>query len=356
MPRSTTAIRAGTRSCGRSWPRISCGCAGRRRAPMLVITSGYTQGLWLTCRALAARGATRGGGRGPVARRLVGDDPRAPGSRWSGCRWTSTAIRAGRAQRRRGAGHARAPVPDRRGALARAAAGAAGVGRDRDRGRLRLRVPLRPRAGRDAAAARAGPGGLSRHGVEDARSRAAARVGRSRRRSSARAIAGSAGRSTPAAPRSTARAYANLIASGRARPPPAPHPPRVPRAPRRARRGAAERAARRAASTGVAAGLHLLLRLPRGTDEAAVVDALAARRIRVRGLASYRAHAPRRRSRAGGRLRPPRPAGDRPPPWPRCADCAAREVVWMTASTGTALRYRPPWAPRYRPASTSDRV
>jgi GntR family transcriptional regulator/MocR family aminotransferase len=40
--------------------------------------------------------------------------------------------------------------------------------------------------------------------------------------------------------------------------------------------------------TGVAAGLHLLLRLPPGTDEAAVVDDLATRRIRIRGLAGYR--------------------------------------------------------------------
>jgi GntR family transcriptional regulator/MocR family aminotransferase len=39
---------------------------------------------------------------------------------------------------------------------------------------------------------------------------------------------------------------------------------------------------------GVAAGLHLLLRLPAGTDEAAVVAALARRRVRVRGLAGYR--------------------------------------------------------------------
>ena len=38
---------------------------------------------------------------------------------------------------------------------------------------------------------------------------------------------------------------------------------------------------------GVAAGLHLLLRLPAGTDEAAVVERLAEQRIRIRGLASY---------------------------------------------------------------------
>ena len=40
--------------------------------------------------------------------------------------------------------------------------------------------------------------------------------------------------------------------------------------------------------TGVAAGLHLLLRLPPGTDEAAVVERLRERRIRIRGLAGYR--------------------------------------------------------------------
>ncbi|HEY6892460.1 MAG TPA: PLP-dependent aminotransferase family protein [Solirubrobacter sp.] len=40
--------------------------------------------------------------------------------------------------------------------------------------------------------------------------------------------------------------------------------------------------------TGVAAGLHFLLRLPPGTDERAVVTRLAERRVRVRGLDSYR--------------------------------------------------------------------
>ena len=39
---------------------------------------------------------------------------------------------------------------------------------------------------------------------------------------------------------------------------------------------------------GVAAGLHLLLRLPAGTDEDGVVAALARRRIRIRGLSGYR--------------------------------------------------------------------
>jgi GntR family transcriptional regulator/MocR family aminotransferase len=39
---------------------------------------------------------------------------------------------------------------------------------------------------------------------------------------------------------------------------------------------------------GVAAGLHLVLRLPDGADEAAAVRALADRRIHIRGLAGYR--------------------------------------------------------------------
>jgi GntR family transcriptional regulator/MocR family aminotransferase len=42
---------------------------------------------------------------------------------------------------------------------------------------------------------------------------------------------------------------------------------------------------------GVAAGLHLLLRLPDGAGEAAAVAALAERRVRVRGLAGYRLQA-----------------------------------------------------------------
>ena len=71
----------------------------------------------------------------------------------------------------------------------------------------------------------------------------------------------------------------------RGRPPPAPHPPRVPRAPRPVGRGARHGAA--AEVGGVAAGLHLLLRLPPGTDEAAVVERLAEQRIRIRGLGGY---------------------------------------------------------------------
>ena len=82
----------------------------------------------------------------------------------------------------------------------------------------------------------------------------------------------------------TARAYARLLASGE-----------VDRHLRRTRRDYRERRDRLVAALsargfevgGVAAGLHLLLRLPPGTDEAAVVERLAEQRIRIRGLASY---------------------------------------------------------------------
>ena len=84
-----------------------------------------------------------------------------------------------------------------------------------------------------------------------------------------------------------ARAYARLLATGE-----------VDRHLRRTRREYRERRDRLVAAlqtrlpgcrvTGVAAGLHLLLRLPPRTDEATVVARLAERRIRIRGLAGYR--------------------------------------------------------------------
>ena len=60
---------------------------------------------------------------------------------------------------------------------------------------------------------------------------------------------------------------------------------------------------------GVAAGLHLLLRLPPGTDEAAVVERLAEQRIRIRGLAELQPVAAAARARA--RLRAAAAGGDR---------------------------------------------
>ena len=104
----------------------------------------------------------------------------------------------------------------------------------------------------------------------------------------------------------TARAYARLLASGE-----------VDRHLRRTRREYRERRDRLVAALGrhgfdvggVAAGLHLLLRLPPGTDEAAVVERLAGQRIRVRGLAELRPVAASARARA--RLRAAAAGGDR---------------------------------------------
>jgi GntR family transcriptional regulator/MocR family aminotransferase len=84
-----------------------------------------------------------------------------------------------------------------------------------------------------------------------------------------------------------ARAYAHLIASGEL-----DRHLRRTRREYRARRDALVAALARelpeCRAEGVAAGLHLLLRLPPGTDEAAAVAALGQRRVRIRGLASYR--------------------------------------------------------------------
>ena len=95
-------------------------------------------------------------------------------------------------------------------------------------------------------------------------------------------------------PALTARAYAQLIATGEL-----DRHLRRTRREYRERRDALVEALRKRLPTchidGVAAGLHLLLRLPQGTDEAQIVDALAERRIRVRGVRSYaltRTHPP----------------------------------------------------------------
>jgi GntR family transcriptional regulator/MocR family aminotransferase len=87
-------------------------------------------------------------------------------------------------------------------------------------------------------------------------------------------------------PALTARAYAHLIAGGEL-----DRHLRRTRREYRARRDALVAAIDRelpgCSVDGVAAGLHLRLRLPRGADERRIVDALAAQRIGVRGLGSY---------------------------------------------------------------------
>ena len=92
---------------------------------------------------------------------------------------------AGADRGRGGRRHARSPVPARHGAQRAAPDGAPGLGAGRRpdrRGRLRRRVPLRPRAGRRAAGARARSRRLPGHGVEGPRARAAAGLARVARR------------------------------------------------------------------------------------------------------------------------------------------------------------------------------
>ena len=273
-------------------------------------------------------GAARRAGR----RRVAVEDPslddawatiRSAGLEVVGLPVDEHGIRVDALRRRRGARHARAPVPDRRGARARAAARAAGVGRDRDRGRLRLRVPLRPRAGRDAAAARARPRRLPRHGVEDARAGAAARLaaraaGRWPRRSRA-----SAGRWTPAARRSTpaptpacsppARSTATCAAPG------ASTASAATRWSRRSRRGS-----RTAGSRASPPGCTCCCGSRPERTRRRWSRALAERRIRIRGLAGYRLTPRAGRAGARDRLRPAPARRDRRG---RRGSCATRSMM-----------------------------
>ena len=143
--------------------------ARRRRDPVRGRRAGVRH-----ARRGARAGQARGRGPGPRghprAVRQARPDPRADPRRRARRRRRRAPGRRGR-----GPAHARAPVPDRRGAQRRAAGAAAGLGgrarRADHRGRLRRRVPLRPRADRRAAGAAAGPRRARRLGLQDARAR-----------------------------------------------------------------------------------------------------------------------------------------------------------------------------------------
>ena len=121
----------------------------------VVICSGFAQGLALTARAMRARGARRGRGRGPVRPRVPGDARRAPASSPWAFRSTSTGCGSTSSERLDVDGVVVTAAhqyptggvlpPDRRAALADWAARRR---RADHRGRLRRGVPLRPRAGR----------------------------------------------------------------------------------------------------------------------------------------------------------------------------------------------------------------
>ena len=234
------------RSCAPSWRRTWCGCAASAPRPATSSSPAATRrgcGSPAGCWRRAAR--RRVAVEDPSLDDALGDDPlrRAGGRRLpvDGTARASTARLDADAVAR----HARAPVPDRRGARARSAAARCSRGAAmRDRGRLRLRVPLRPRAGA-ARCSGSRPTGSSTS---------------ARRRRRSRPRCGSAGCVAPAGARARrSRAERWAVDSGgpaiararlrpparhrRGRPPPAPHPPRVPRAPRPAGRGARRAAA-----------------------------------------------------------------------------------------------------------------
>ena len=249
------------------------------------ITSGYTQGLWLTCRALAAGGA----------KRVAVEDPSLDDS-WATIRSTGLEV-VGLAVDERGIRTDDLDVdavlvtpahqfptgavlaPERRRALL--AWGGIVIEDDYDSEYRYDRAPV-------GTLQRLAPDRVVYLGTASKTLAPALRLGWLLAPPSlAAAIARERWPVDSGGPAIAARAYADLLASGE-----------VDRHLRRTRREYRERRDRLVAAleqrlpdcrvAGVAAGLHLLLRLPPGTDEDAVVAALAERRIRVRGLAGYR--------------------------------------------------------------------
>jgi GntR family transcriptional regulator/MocR family aminotransferase len=251
----------------------------------LAVTSGYTQGLWLTCRALAARGATRVAVEDPslddawgtirsAGLEVVGLPVDEHGIQLDALQADAVLVTPAH-QFPTGA----VLAPERRRALL--AWGGIVIEDDYDSEYRYDRAPV-------GTLQRLAPDRVVYLGTASKTLAPALRLGWlvappevAEAVARERWAADSGGAAIPA------RAYARLLASGE-----------VDRHLRRTRRDYRERRDRLVAAlaerlpecrvTGVAAGLHLLLRLPPGTDEPAVVEALAARRIRIRGLAGYR--------------------------------------------------------------------
>ncbi|RKQ92793.1 GntR family transcriptional regulator [Solirubrobacter pauli] len=250
----------------------------------LAITSGYTQGLWLTCRALKRRGATR----------VAVEDPSLDDS-WGTIRSAGLAV-VGVPVDGDGIDPAGLDAdavlvtpahqfptgavlsPERRRALL--AWGGIVIEDDYDSEYRYDRAPV-------GTLQRLAPDRVVYLGTASKTLAPALRLGWVLAPPDlTAAIAAERWAVDSGGPAITARAYARLLAGGE-----------VDRHLRRTRR---EYRARRdelvaalhgldgCAVDGVAAGLHLLLRLPPGTDEDALVARLAAKRIRVNGLNTYR--------------------------------------------------------------------
>jgi GntR family transcriptional regulator/MocR family aminotransferase len=252
----------------------------------VIVTSGYTQGLWLTCRALAARGATRVAVEDPslddswatirsAGLEVVGLAVDERGIRTDGLDAADAVLVTPAHQFPTGA----VLAPERRRALL--AWGGIVIEDDYDSEYRYDRAPV-------GTLQRLAPDRVVYLGTASKTLAPALRLGWLLAPPDlAAAVARERWPVDSGSPALTARAYADLLAGGE-----------VDRHLRRTRREYRERRDRLVAAlerrlpdcrvAGVAAGLHLLLRLPAGSDEGAVVAALAERRIRVRGLAGYR--------------------------------------------------------------------
>jgi GntR family transcriptional regulator / MocR family aminotransferase len=251
----------------------------------LAVTSGYTQGLWLTCRALAARGATRVAVEDPslddawgtirsAGLEVVGLPVDEHGIQLDGLQADAVLVTPAH-QFPTGA----VLAPERRRALL--AWGGIVIEDDYDSEYRYDRASV-------GTLQRLAPDRVVYLGTASKTLAPALRLGwLVAPLELARAVAQERWAVDSGGATIGARAYARLLAGGE-----------VDRHLRRTRRDYRERRDRLVEAlearlpecrvTGVAAGLHLLLRLPPGTDEAAIVQALAARRVRIRGLDSYR--------------------------------------------------------------------
>ena len=251
----------------------------------LVVTGGYTQGLWLTCRALAARGATRVAVEDPslddawatirsAGLEVVGLPVDDHGVRVDGLDADAILVTPAH-QFPTGA----VLAPERRRALL--AWGGIVIEDDYDSEYRYDRAPV-------GTLQRLAPDRVVYLGTASKTLAPALRLGWLLAPPPlAAAVAAERWAVDSGGAAIAARAYARLLATGE-----------VDRHLRRTRREYRERRDRLVAAlearlpdcrvAGVAAGLHLLLRLPPGTDEAALVEELARRRIKVRGLAGYR--------------------------------------------------------------------
>ena len=310
---SATATRAAGPSCARRWPTTSARARGVRADPdLIVVCSGFAQGLGLLRQVLRARGATH------ARRRGVGLRPHR--ARRRGQR----AGRRARCRSTRAAPGSASSAPAAAVLLTPAHQFPIGVraapraphrghrlgGRDRrpgDRGRLRRRVPLRPPAGRRPAGARPRPRRLRRHRQQEPRPRACGWAGWCCR--PAWSTRCSRPRDWPTAARAALDqlTLAEFIASGALR----PACPALAAAPTGG--GATGwsprwRTARpRRASPGIAAGLHALVELPAGQHRGwtLVARAAAAAAWPWRASAATRPPRPPIRPPSGGRLRHP---------------------------------------------------